>query len=59
MILPIPEFFITFSVSYNCVIVIVTDIMPSLHFVKYMTLIYDIILYLLSKFKIKKSENEN
>jgi len=59
MILPILEFFIIFSVSHDCVTVTVTDVTPSSHFVKYMTIIHDIILYLLPKFKIKKSENEN
>ena len=55
MISPIPEPFIIFSMLYDHVI---GDMLLS-YFVTYVTILYNIILHLLSKSKIKKSKSEN
>ena len=55
MISPIPEPFIIFSMLYDHMI----GDMLLLYFVTYVTILYNIILYFLSQFKIKKSESEN
>ena len=50
------KLFIFFFVSHNCVTVTVTGIMPLSHLMTCMTITYNIILYPLSKSKIKKSK---
>ena len=55
MISPILEPFIIFSMLYDHMI----GDMLLLYFVTYVTILYNIILYFLSQFKIKKSESEN
>jgi len=55
MISPIPEPFIIFSMLYDHVM---GDMLLS-YFVTCVTIIYNIILYSLSKSKIKKSKSEN
>ena len=60
IMLSILEPFITFFVSYNHVICncdicdhTVIGVMILSHFITYMTIIYDVILYSLPKFKVK------
>ena len=56
MMTSIPESSIFFSISHDCVTVTVTGITPLSHFITYVIITHNVISYLLSKSKIKKSK---